>query len=180
MKDNKGEHPLGDAGQLVFLVLFLAVWIGDSSVLRFSTFPAEYVPLWIRLVPAACSFAVSLFLVRSGHGVVQGDERPNEVVSSGAFRYVRHPLYLGCILFYVGLAISTLSLLSLALVAVIAFFYNYLAAYEERLLREKFGQAYRDYMIRTGRWVPIAGGGNEQRPPVHSGEKRQDRRTANG
>ena len=30
VKDKNGEHPLGDAGQLVLLGVFLAVWVGGS------------------------------------------------------------------------------------------------------------------------------------------------------
>ena len=30
MKGKNGEHPFGDAGQLILLVLFLILWIADS------------------------------------------------------------------------------------------------------------------------------------------------------
>jgi len=36
--------------------------------------------------------------------------RSEGVVSSGAFRHLRHPLYLGSVLFYLGLALATASL----------------------------------------------------------------------
>ncbi len=32
------DHPWGDAGQIVLLILFFAVWIGDSFFLRYTTF----------------------------------------------------------------------------------------------------------------------------------------------
>jgi protein-S-isoprenylcysteine O-methyltransferase Ste14 len=75
-------------------------------------------------------------------------------VTNGAFRYVRHPLYLAGILSYLGLAISTFSLASLALVLGIFIFYDYIAGYEERLLEAKFGNKYRTYKHGTGKWVP--------------------------
>jgi protein-S-isoprenylcysteine O-methyltransferase Ste14 len=97
----------------------------------------------------------AVYLIRSGHVVVKHEERPEEVVTTGAFRYVRHPLYLGSILFYLGLAVSTASLFSLGLVLVIFLFYNNIASYEEKLLEDQFHEEYRNYKIRTGKWVPM-------------------------
>ena len=34
MKEKRGEHPFGDAGQFILLGLFLVVWIGDSFFLK--------------------------------------------------------------------------------------------------------------------------------------------------
>ena len=36
-------------------------------------------------------------------------------------------------------------------------FHNYIASYEEKLLDAKFGQEYRKYKMRTGKWVPKIG-----------------------
>jgi protein-S-isoprenylcysteine O-methyltransferase Ste14 len=100
-------------------------------------------------------FAVYLF--RSGHVVVSHEQRPAEVVSSGAFRYVRHPLYLGCVLVYIGMTFATASLICLGLAVIIFLFYNYIAGYEERLLETKFGPAYVTYKKKTGKWMPTIG-----------------------
>ena len=94
------------------------------------------------------------YLFNSGHVVVSGEQRPKAVVSSGAFRYVRHPLYLGSILIYLGMTVSTVSLFCLALLVVMVFFYNYIAGYEEKLLELKFGKAYIEYEKKTGKWIP--------------------------
>ena len=154
MKEKKGEHPFGDAGQLILLGLFLVFWAGDSFFLHRTTFLSDYVPLFIRLVILALVFIPAAYLSTTGHVVVAHGERPNSVVSTGAFRYVRHPLYLAVILFYLGLAVSTASLISLALLVLIFLFYNYIASYEERLLEIKFGEDYVSYKKRSGKWVP--------------------------
>jgi protein-S-isoprenylcysteine O-methyltransferase Ste14 len=154
MKERKGEHPLGDAGQFILLGLFLVVWAGDSFFLHKSTFVSDYVPLFIRLVILTLVLIIAVYLSTSGHVVVAHGERPNSVVSTGAFRYLRHPLYSAAILFYLGLTVATASLISLALLVVIFLFYNYIAGYEERLMEAKFGEDYVSYKKRTGRWVP--------------------------
>jgi protein-S-isoprenylcysteine O-methyltransferase Ste14 len=161
MKEKNGEHPLGDAGQLILLGLFAVVWLADSFSLRWSTFLARYVPLGARLSIAAVVMAIALYLVQAGHAVMYQGMRRRGVVTSGAFRYVRHPIYLGSLLFYLALSLATLSLLSCALLIGICFFYDYIARYEERLLVERFGEEYRSYLAKTGKWIPKRGA---QRP----------------
>ena len=157
MKEIKGEHPFGDAGQLILLGAFLIVWIGDSFFLHQSTFLSDYIPLYIRLVTLGLVLIAAVYLFRSGHVVVSNEQRPNSVISSGGFRYVRHPLYLASILTYLGLMVSTSSLFSLVLIVVIFVFHNYIAGYEEKLMDAKFGEEYRKYKRRTGKWVPKIG-----------------------
>jgi protein-S-isoprenylcysteine O-methyltransferase Ste14 len=100
---------------------------------------------------------LAFFLVKSGHVVISHGNHgrlPTSLVMTGAFRYVRHPLYLGCLLTYFGLAAATASLLSLALLGIIIPFYNFLATYEENLLEHLFGESYRTYKQKTGKWLP--------------------------
>jgi protein-S-isoprenylcysteine O-methyltransferase Ste14 len=160
MKEKNGEHPYGDAGQLILFVLFLIVWIVDSFFLRISTFLSDHVSLYIRLVFLGLALATAAYLSMSGHDKICREQRGTKVVLSGAFRCVRHPLYLACLLFYLGLAVSTASIFSLAFFVVIFVFYNYLASFEERLLEEKFGEEYKQYKRRTGKWVPGIGKGS--------------------
>ena len=154
LPEKNGEHPYGDAGQLILLGLFLVIWVGDSFIVHSSTYLAIYVPLLLRLIILGLALAAAFALVKSGHVVVSHGERPTNVVSTGAFQYVRHPLYLGCLLFYFGLACATASLWSLALLVGIFLFYNYIAGYEEKLLENRFGESYRTYKQKTGKWLP--------------------------
>ena len=157
MKEKNGEHPFGDSGQLILLVLFLLIWVVDSFLLQISTVLSDDISLYIRLVILGLILVTAVYLIRSGHVVFKHGQSPASVVSTGVFQYVRHPLYLGSILFYLGLAISTGSLLSLALVVVIFLFYNYIASYEENLLENRFHEEYLNYKKKTGKWMPMIG-----------------------
>jgi len=157
MKEKNGEHPFGDTGQLILLGLFLVIWAGDSFLLHQSTFLADLVPVSIRVIILSVCVSAAFYLGRSGHAVVSQDTRPAGVVRTGAFRYIRHPLYLGSLMFYLGLAISTASLFSLALLVGIFAFYNHIASYEEKLLLARLGDDYRRYMKTTGKWMPGIG-----------------------
>jgi protein-S-isoprenylcysteine O-methyltransferase Ste14 len=152
--EHHGEHPFGHAGQLISLGVFLVVWGGDSFFLRKTTFLSDAVPLVVRLLLLTLVLGTSIYLVKSGHVVISHPERPTAVVTTGAFRYVRHPIYLGTLLFYLGLSLATASLLSLAVTVPIFCFYNYIASYEEHLLQARFGDEYRRYKRRTGKWAP--------------------------
>jgi protein-S-isoprenylcysteine O-methyltransferase Ste14 len=154
MKEKNGEHPFGDLGQLILLGVFLLVWVGDSFFLRKSTFLSGIVSLHIRLAVLVFAEVCAVSLVTLGHVVASGEEPPKRIVSSGAFRYVRHPLYLGSIVFYIGLAVSTLSLLSVLVVIAIFAFYDYIASYEEKLMEATFGADYMTYKEKTGKWAP--------------------------
>ena len=57
-------------------------------------------------------------------------------------------------------AVSTASLFSLSLLVVIFVFYNYIASYEEKLLDQRFGEPYKVYKKKTGKWVPRIGRGS--------------------
>jgi protein-S-isoprenylcysteine O-methyltransferase Ste14 len=157
MKENNGEHLFGDLGQLILLAIFLLVWVADSFFLQISTFLSDDISLYIRLVILVLILVTAVYLIRSGHAVVSHGQHPSGVVSTGAFQYVRHPLYLGSIMFYLGLAVSTTSLFSFVLVVLIFIFYNFIASYEEKLLEDRFHEEYRNYRKRTGKWVPLIG-----------------------
>ena len=154
MKEKNGEHPFGDTGQLISLGIFMAVWIVDSFILRQSTVLSNYLPLYIRLAIFGILFIIAIYLFRSGHVVVHHEKRNKALVATGAFNYVRHPLYLASMLTYLGLAVSTLSLFSIVVLIGIFIFHNHIASYEEKLMETKFKEEYRKYKKKTGKWLP--------------------------
>jgi len=139
---------------MVLFALFLIVWIADSFILHLSASFTDHIPLYLRLILSAVLLALAVYLVKSGHTAVGHEGIPKAVIDTGAFRYVRHPLYLGSVLFYLSLVVSTASLLSFALWVVILVFYDYISCYEERVLEQVFGEEYHSYKSRTGRWIP--------------------------
>lgn len=73
--------------------------------------------------------------------------RDAELVVSGPYRFLRHPIYVGGVLFFVGLSL-VFSVYALALTAVLAAFWVAKARVEERHLSERF-PGYADYRRRT-------------------------------
>ena len=78
------------------------------------------------------------------------------LVRDGAYRYVRHPSYLGEIVILVGLGAlfaNGVSLLAAPLFTTIALLLR--IRVEERAMAEHFGQAYEDYRRATWRLLPL-------------------------
>lgn len=147
-----GEHPCGHIGQVVCFAAFMAVWIVDSFILRLSTFPVRHAPLPVRLAAAGLVLALAAALVQGGHRAVSGGRRG--LIQEGAFGRLRHPLYAGSMLFYLSLVLSTLSLISLAMLGGVFAFYDRIAAYEEMLLAREYGPEYQEYRRKVPKWMP--------------------------
>jgi protein-S-isoprenylcysteine O-methyltransferase Ste14 len=89
-------------------------------------------------------------------GMSQG--MPERLVTTGAYRVTRNPMYLGHLVFLSGLMALTRSPIAAVLLAVnVPWFANRVREDEQRL-RERFGDAYDDYCVRVPRWLstPVA------------------------
>jgi protein-S-isoprenylcysteine O-methyltransferase Ste14 len=78
----------------------------------------------------------------------------SKIVTTGVFSISRNPLYLGGISVLVGLALvfNLPWVIVLLLPAVVACHYILIAP-EERYLTDKFGEEYRLYTEKVGRWI---------------------------
>jgi protein-S-isoprenylcysteine O-methyltransferase Ste14 len=153
--DLVGEHPLSDTGQLILLLIFLAVWIADSFIVRYSTFIAQYISLFIRIPLAVGFLCCAAYLTKKGMDVVHGKAKTEvKIFTEGVFGLVRHPVYLGSIVFYLGLLISTLSIFAAIAWVIIIIFYQFIAKYEESLLLRKYDEDYKVYMQAVPMWIP--------------------------
>ncbi|UCD06141.1 MAG: isoprenylcysteine carboxylmethyltransferase family protein [candidate division WOR-3 bacterium] len=153
--DLAGEHPFGDMGQLILLIVFLIVWVFDSFILRISVFLARDVSLLIRIPLGLAFIGAAAYFAREGMRRVFGEVREEpSVITAGVFGRVRHPIYLGCILFYIGLVVFTLSIISSVVCAIIIVFYHYISRYEERILLDRFGEEYERYIKSVPMWIP--------------------------
>jgi protein-S-isoprenylcysteine O-methyltransferase Ste14 len=79
----------------------------------------------------------------------------DEPITKGIYAVSRHPGYFGFFLAYLGIGIACASWLFIlfALVWIIAWQFG--IEQEERILLEKYGDAYRQYMNRTPKWIGI-------------------------
>src|SRR4030065_2006539 len=79
------------------------------------------------------------------------------LIISGPFAYVRNPLYVGNILLYLGLGIMSIALFPYLQIVAIIFFliqYYFIVSEEEKYLREKFKDDYKDYRKNVPAFFP--------------------------
>lgn len=76
-------------------------------------------------------------------------------MTTGLYRYVRHPQYTGIVLFTLGWLVHWPSLVTLLLWPILVAAYVWLARQEERQAVEEFGAAYLEYAARTKRFIPF-------------------------
>jgi protein-S-isoprenylcysteine O-methyltransferase Ste14 len=82
-------------------------------------------------------------------------QRDHELVRGGLYRYVRHPSYTGALVAHLGLGLSFVSWVSVAL-STIPFVVaaTYRIHVEEQALRDVFGDEYVTYAEETWRLIP--------------------------
>jgi protein-S-isoprenylcysteine O-methyltransferase Ste14 len=77
-----------------------------------------------------------------------------ELVTSGPYRFVRHPIYSGLLLAVLGTALAT-NLIGLIIFAVLGGYFYCSASVEEKNLTAAFPTAYTAYQARTKMLIPL-------------------------
>lgn len=146
-----GEAPHSHTIQYGLLVGFLIIWVLDSFIFRFTAY-VYTMPFFFNIFIGIPIIVAGIYLTSRSHIVFETSEP--QVVDSGLYSHIRHPMYLGSILLYVGFWATTLSLLTLFPLFAALIGYNYLASAEERLLTDKFGDDYLEYKKKVRKWIP--------------------------
>lgn len=141
---------------LCLWIATLAYLISPASV-QWATFP---LPVWVRWMGVVLGISCSLLMywTLSSLGKNLTDTvvtRANAIlVTHGPYRWVRHPFYVTAALLMASATVLTtnwlIGLISLVVLSLLAI----RTPKEEQMLIERFGQEYRDYMARTGRFIP--------------------------
>lgn len=112
---------------------------------------------------AAVLMTCSLLLFRSARrsspprtlAVAFGEADPAQIVTTGPYRYMRHPFYVSYMLYWAAAFLSAPHPLIGAGTLTILVLYVILAGREERaLLASPLGPEYRQYQSRSGRFLP--------------------------
>ena len=107
-------------------------------------------------------YAAALVLILSGAGLhvwsfmtLRSWWRDDRLCTRGPFRFVRHPMYTAWITLIVGgLVLTCNSWIMLAGPAILHPLWHRLVPQEEKMMTTVFGDAYRQYADRTGRFLP--------------------------
>ena len=82
-------------------------------------------------------------------------ENTESLVTTGVYRYIRHPMYSALLFLAWGALLKSVTISTLVLAGVATLALAATAKAEEAENVTRFGQEYRDYMKRTRRFVPF-------------------------
>ncbi len=77
-----------------------------------------------------------------------------ELITTGLYSVVRHPIYLGIIILFSGYSIFSASWIRLVVTVLLALLFDFKSKYEEDLLVQKFS-SYKTYQKSTNRIIPF-------------------------
>jgi protein-S-isoprenylcysteine O-methyltransferase Ste14 len=97
---------------------------------------------------------IGAYRLRLGGGGPGMDTPPERLVTGGPFAWCRNPMYLGHLIFLLGLALSLRSALAAAMTLATAIWFQLRVQRDEKRLAQRFGQPYLDYRARVKRWLP--------------------------
>jgi protein-S-isoprenylcysteine O-methyltransferase Ste14 len=145
-------------------------WFKSTSNRIFIVFPLVVVAveaLWQGGWPAIQWLAMPLlpwgyfqyrlagnYRTRLGGGGPGIEVPPERMVTTGIYRFTRNPMYLGHLIFLLGVALVFRSWVGLILLLAHLPWYQQRVSRDEARMVELFGDRYREYTTRVRRWVP--------------------------
>jgi protein-S-isoprenylcysteine O-methyltransferase Ste14 len=118
-------------------------------------FSALHIISWSLLISSVIVVLAGFYALRKYGKPEGGVDHTTELVTSGIYRFIRHPLYASLFLFAWGVYFKKPSILAGFLAILTSLFLFSTAKFEERLTRKKFGDAYIEYSNRTKMIIPF-------------------------
>ena len=138
---NKSKTNPGIAKELFINTFFVAAPL-ISIIAAIFAVAGVSLAIWARI-----------YLGRNWSGYVTY-KKNHELVTSGPYKYIRHPIYSGVMLMLIGtwLSFPTDWFSGLFIIYIIIFLWR--TKREEKIMIRLFGKRYKDYMKRTKRLIP--------------------------
>ena len=142
-------------GILALFLLNYPYWFVD----RFSN---EQILSWSLLIISLFFLFNSLLLLNQKGGHENREQMPENLtfenttnlIESGIYRYIRHPMYSSLLLLAWGIFLKNITFWTLFLSLFVTFFLYLTAKVEEKENIHFFGEKYKDYMFRTKIFIP--------------------------
>ena len=117
-------------------------------------------PEWVQWLGIFVALAPIFFLIQVHRhldrqwSIALEIQEDHQLITTGPYRFIRHPMYLGIFIYTAGLMLISLDALVVLFLG-FSIFANYMRIpREEQMLIEEFGDEYIEYMKRSGRLLP--------------------------
>jgi protein-S-isoprenylcysteine O-methyltransferase Ste14 len=154
------QRVFGGVGRLAIIVVFVGFLISrsvqDASLHRHVWAPSparSAVVLAFVVVGAAFAIWARLTIGTNWSGMVTLKE-DHELMQSGPYHLVRHPIYTGLLLMGVATAVNVDQPIAFAVVAVVIVMFFFKIRLEEKLMTESFPDQYPQYRQKVKAIIP--------------------------
>jgi len=148
-------RPMAAAGAMGFIAYLInPAWMAWSSV---------PLPVWLRWIGIALGVLAGFLLIWTFRSLGKNltdtvvTRKEHTLVTSGPYRWVRHPFYLTLALAVLANSLAAANCFLLITGCLALAFITLRTRKEEENLVARFGDEYRMYMQRTGRFLPRIG-----------------------
>ncbi len=133
--------------QFILFILFISVPSGIAA-----TF---FLQLVAFLLTVSGIIIVAIALMNLGNNLTPfpTPKKDGTLITSGIYKWIRHPVYTGILLSVFGIALYSLNLPRLIIFMLLCFLFFYKARYEETLLKDQFPE-YPNYAGKAGMFLP--------------------------
>ncbi len=96
-----------------------------------------------------------ILIMGIGNFNIQPEVKSDSLITAGPYKWIRNPMYMAVILFYVPIVLQNFSWIN-TLVFIVLLITILLKIYsEEKFLEERFGNNYLEYKRKTKRLIPF-------------------------
>lgn len=141
---------------VLFLLFVGVIWLLNELL------PAATevsVPNWVIRVFLACGVLIALagvvqFAMRSTSVNPHKPDRASSLVTTGVYRMSRNPMYLGMLIILTGAVLKSGQMAGFITLPLYVLYMNrYQIIPEEKVMTEKFGDAFKTYCKNVRRWI---------------------------
>jgi protein-S-isoprenylcysteine O-methyltransferase Ste14 len=147
------RSPRARAPGLLVVVAFVIVRVLSPHTLAIHSVPLEAVGTALFAAGLGLAAWARLHLGRNW-GMPMTEKSEPELVTSGPYKFIRHPIYSGILLALLGTALATNLYWLIAFVVAGAYFL-YSATVEERIMTTSFPAMYSSYRAKTKMLIPF-------------------------
>jgi protein-S-isoprenylcysteine O-methyltransferase Ste14 len=147
--------PVAIAGGLTFAGIF--AYIGDPNLIAWGRIEIPIEVRWVGVVILGMGALGEVWVLRylgEAYSPILRVTKARVLATEGPYGWVRHPLYSFALPFMLGFVLVAASAFILIGLAGLIVAVPMRARAEEAILLREFGDRYRSYMARTGRFFP--------------------------
>ncbi|MFH0864821.1 MAG: isoprenylcysteine carboxylmethyltransferase family protein [Bacteroidota bacterium] len=149
-------------GQIPVILFLLAIPVLHFTDYTFLTEKLILVYSIISVIISLSGFLIRAYAIGTTPKGTSGRNRDEQVAESlnttGIYSVVRHPLYLGNYLMWIGIVVFSFNIYFIIIVSLLFWiYYERIMFAEERFLEKKFGDVYLDWSKRVHTFFPAFG-----------------------